>query len=131
VISGARWQPAGHYIRAPRCAPACPATAVGDDIVRVGLGPGPGVEPLPQAAADDQYGGGFGVDNQVQGRRLVWWIGVPFLPLLGVAGGFTMPEFPNLSASCQKAIGGRSISSMTGFPVGARIEAGSQLMLPR
>ena len=41
-----------------------------DDIVRVGLGPRQG-EPFPQAPADDQDGGGFGVDNQVQRGRLV------------------------------------------------------------
>jgi len=48
-----------------------------DDIVRVGLGPCQGVEPLPQAATDDQYSGGFGVDNQAQRG---WLVGrfVPF-----------------------------------------------------
>ena len=38
-----------------------------DDIVRVGFGRCQGVEPFPQAATDDQYSGGFGVDNQAQG----------------------------------------------------------------
>ena len=70
-----------------------------DDIVRVGFGPCQGVEPFPQAATDDQYSGGFGVDNQAQRG---WLVGrfVPSRPVLGGAGGFTMPEFPNLSASC-------------------------------
>jgi hypothetical protein len=42
-----------------------------------------------------------------------------------------MPEFPNLSASCRKAIARPLDQIDDRFPVGAQIETGSQLMRPR
>jgi hypothetical protein len=39
-----------------------------DDVVEVRFGPRQCFEPIPKAAADYQYGRGFGMDNQVQPR---------------------------------------------------------------
>ena len=44
-----------------------------DDVVEVRFGPRQCFKPLPKAAADDQYGRGFGMDNHVQPR----WCGAP------------------------------------------------------